>query len=208
MNDFSPHLSSSAYLKIVFFLSVKAHLLLHISQRHLFRNHSGLDTFLKILEEESKRPLGLGRTDRGPSPANLSKPPTPLRGDLSRSGSPGRSFDKEKSPFLEAKTLLRPTPQSMRSDGGSRGAAPPGPPEWKAKGGQLRNRQTPLSLQGSETKHKAGTSVSMYLSREHNLTHLLFFVSLSVFSFFFLFLTFSLPFLFALIFSFIFSFLL
>ena len=92
-----------------------------------------------------------------------------LRVDLSRSVSPGRSFEREKSPFLEAKALLRPTSaqQGMRSDTiVPRSSLPsslprsslPAAPEWKTKGGELRTRQKPLSLQGADYKHKAGSS--------------------------------------------------
>ena len=59
----------------------------------------------------------------------------------SRSGSPAnfdiRPFEKEKSPFLQVKQLLRPVKKTTAL----------GDPDWKSAGIQLKPRAAPLALQ-------------------------------------------------------------
>ena len=59
----------------------------------------------------------------------------------SRSGSPAnfdiRPFEKEKSPFLQVKQLLKPVKKTAAST----------EPEWKKIGKQLKQRNVPLALQ-------------------------------------------------------------
>ena len=61
----------------------------------------------------------------------------------SRSGSPAnfdiRPFEKEKSPFLQVKQLLRPVRKVLAKS----------EPEWKRIGQQLKPRTAPLALQPS-----------------------------------------------------------
>jgi hypothetical protein len=133
----------------------------------------GLDVFLKILEVEGRSALELDRLERSCQNKSFPASPSPLHTNpLSRAGSPARIFDKERSPFLEAKTLLRPTQQGNRSTAVRPGATKPAPPVWKTMAGQqLRCRQQPLSLQGTDYKHKAGTDVSMYTKSYTTSTH-------------------------------------
>ena len=81
------------------------------------------------------------------------------------STSPGRLFEKEKSPFLEVKAQLRPTATNGRHPGVRSAllpqSSPVSAPEWKTKTGQLKPRQKPLSLQGADSKHKAGTNLGV-----------------------------------------------
>jgi hypothetical protein len=134
---------------------------------------SGLEVFLKILEVEGRSAFELDRLERSCQNKSFPASPSPLHTNpLSRAGSPARSFDKERSPFLEAKTLLRPTQKGNRSTAVRPGATKPAPPVWKTMAGQqLRCRQQPLSLQGTDYKHKAGTDVSMYTNSYTTSTH-------------------------------------
>ena len=67
----------------------------------------------------------------------------PSRLSRSRSGSPAnfdiKPFEKEKSPFLQVKQLLKPVKKTAVST----------EPEWKKVGKQLKPRIAPLALQPS-----------------------------------------------------------
>jgi hypothetical protein len=64
------------------------------------------------------------------------------------------------------------------------GATKPAPPVWKTMAGQqLRCRTQPLSLQGTDYKHKAGTDVSMYTNSYTTSTHPLFLVQFLTYTF-------------------------
>ena len=120
--------------------------------------HKGLESSIdKITKEEVN-------SEEAASALNNPDVAAVVKGSRSRSGSPASCYDitkfeKEKSPFLAVKSLLKPIKKSRlleKTNSGS-GTSPSDQntiTDWRKVGDHLKPRKSPLSLQSNTMKLK------------------------------------------------------